>query len=338
MNQYHTFTKLLSFAFIISSATGSVAQFQTGTTHSKDALAKLYSQRKESKSCEPIAPIQTRLIAPNSVAAGSIANVRFEAMLMEFGTKGEYRLDLPKGVRLVSGKSAETGDIAAKTAYGWNFQLAFDRPGDYEVNAQLIAGDDTYRFGQRRTLYVHNTGSTVTLTTEKPKVKPILQTEPYPAVKGGENVLQFPRGIGAPPASGPFEEKTDPYGAPIDNIFRGGGNGIAATATVTGTWRYRHTDGTLHPGYGSWVEAWDDDPGGSDDFLGRDTADANGDFSITFDNADDIGFGTSDVYIVFKSENTRVEVHNSGATVGYSAATGVQFQNIGSGTFSVGSW
>lgn len=330
-------SRLLGLSLVAVAGFATADELKNHAKGAEQALITAFKQRTQSKSCEPIAPIQTRIIAPSAGVIGGSINVRFEAMLMESDAQTEYRIDLPAGVRLVNGKGSENGSMIAKKGYGWNFQVIVDQPGDYEVTAQVVAGDDTYRYGQRRSVYIHSNGTQLKITTEKPKVKPVLQLEPMIAKQDNAYSLMLKRDVGAPPPIEGFKGKTDPYGTPLDKPA-GGGLGIAATCTVEGTWRYRHTDTTLHAGYGSWVEAWDDDTAGADDFLARTTADSAGNFSLTFDNADDIGFGTADVYIVFRSENTRAMVHNSGAGSGYSTATGVLFPNIGSGTFNAGGW
>lgn len=307
-----------------------------GSTQDLAGLKAALAKRQKAKGCEPMAPIQTTLSAPNAASVGSAIPLSFSAMATEFDAPADFRIDLPDGVRLVSGRRTDHGTMAVNRVNKWDFAIVVDKDGDYQVGVQVIAGSPEYQFGQRQTLYIQSRNGALQLATEKPKVGPVLQQEPYPARRRDFPILPISVSRGASPPVEAFNDKFDPYGAELDN--QPALNFGDANATVTGHWGYRHTNGNVVDGYGSWVEAWDDDTVGADDFLGRTTADASGNFSITFDNADDLGFGTADVYIVFRSENTRVQVHNSGATTGYSTATTVLFPNIGAGTFNAGGW
>lgn len=326
---------LLLHPFASNSQETKGSEINAGSKGSEQALLKAFKQRSTGLSCEPLAPIQTRIVAPTTANVGGVINIRFEAMLMESTAPGEYRVDVPSGVRLVAGKPQDSGSMTAKKAYAWDSQIIVDRPGTYEVTVQVIAGDDSYRYGQRRSLYIISNGDHLDLATEKPKVTPVPQVGPLPAPPETDFDMPLPREVGAPPIPAPFKGKTDPYGNTLDAEP---GNGIQASVTVNGTWRYRHTDSSLHAGYGTIVQAWDDDSIGADDYLAGTVVDGAGNYSLTFDNADDIFSGTADVYLVFISENSRVQVHNAGGTSGYSTATGVIWNDIGGGTYNAPSY
>jgi hypothetical protein len=334
------FLKLLKlmplFAFVCVTGTA-IADMPGAKSTKADAVATLkvlHVDRQLRHGCEPIAPIETRLVAPNSAVVGRQFGLRMEGMLTESGAPSTMRIDLPQGIRLVSGRSMDQGTMDKGKSYSWDFGLVVDRSDDFQVTVQIIAGNKDYEFGQRRTLYIDNVKGNLVLTTERPKVAPVLQQDPYPAQIVKESVPLSVYQRGTPPEA-PFDDKIDPYGAELDPPS---GNNTDAVVTINGTWRYRHTDATLHAGYGTWVEAWDEDTTSADDFLDRATADGVGAYTLSFDNADDIGFGTADVYLVFRSENTRVEVHNSGSTTGYSTATAVIWTNILGGTFTAPSY
>lgn len=325
----------LCLALLGATAASWAGDFKPCSKSAERALAKAYQTRKNGKSCEPVAPIETRLSAPKTGTLGSAIDVRFEAMVMEAAAPAEYQVDVPAGVRLVGGKRTDSGIMQPLVGVAWDFSIVVDRPGNYEVHVQLIAGHDSYRYGQRRTLTIRTVGNRLEIATEKPRVNPVPLSGPLPAPNVDKNFVPSVRKVGPPPPVDPFTETFDPFGNPIDNW-----PGITpdALTTVTGTWRYRHTDGTLHAGYGSYVEAWDDDTVGADDFLARDTVDGVGNYSLTFDNGDDAGFGTADVYLVFRSQNSRIVVHNAGTVNGYSTATGVLWSNIGAGTFQAANY
>jgi hypothetical protein len=116
------------------------------------------------------------------------------------------------------------------------------------------------------------------------------------------------------------------------------GSGNDVLSTIYGYWRYRHTDGTLHTGYGTAAEAWDDDGGTGDDFLGSVAVGFDGYFEISFDNGEQSGgTGTADVYVRFRTTNTEVRVHNASDDI-YTTATAVLFPNITGGSHNAGSW
>ncbi len=331
MNLKHV--RLLPIATFLCVAGLAVAEMpgaRCTNAKSVTALKQLHKSRQLKHGCEPIAPIETRLIAPGSAILGRQFNLRMEGMLTESGAPTTMRIEVPQGVRLVAGRSNDQGTMDKGKSYGWDFGLVVDRLDNFQVTVQIIAGNKDYEFGQRRTLYIDNIKGRLVLTTERPSLPPVQQQDPYPAQIVRESVPPSFQLRGAPPKE-PFTDKFDPYGRELDPPT---GGVTDATVTINGVWRYRHTDNSLHAGYGSWVEAWDADTTTSDDFLDRANVDGAGAYSLSFDNADDLGFGTADVYLIFRSENTRIEVHNVGATTGYSATTAVNWPNIAGGTFT----
>lgn len=78
-----------------------------------------------------------------------------------------------------------------------------------------------------------------------------------------------------------------------------------APACATGSWVYTHpTDGTKG-NFNFQVQAWDQDPGGTDDLLATGVTASNGAYSLCYDNTDVDAGGLVDVYIRFVSENSR---------------------------------
>ena len=324
----------LAFMTICTAVAWGGEDFSKSSAATRASLRKSHTARA-GKSCAPTAPIETLLHSPASGMVGSPISLKFDGILTQLNSTAEFRVDLPNGVRLVQGRGLQTGAMKANEAYSWNYAIVVDRPGTYEVQTQLIAGDKDYSYGQRRTLYIKSNGNQLSITQEKPI--PTEQTNMVPQ-KLMDTFLITPHApVGGNPPIEPNTETVDPFGMALDPKTVFGGGGIDAATSISGTWRYRHTDTTLHNGYGSWVEAWDSDTG-ADEFLDRANVASDGTYTLNFDNVDTDEGGLVDVYIRFRSENTRIQVHNNGGTTGYSTQTGVVFPNIASGSNNAGGY
>lgn len=309
---------------------------------------------KRSKSCEPRAPIETEFNFDRPPVPGASARLIFRVMSMEPGPGADVRFDLPSQVTVRSGNVRETGNLVAKKAFTFDLDVAVLGRGQFEIHASVIAGEPNYRFGRRETLYLTNDGTRITVS----KVKP-----PNPRASGG--AVQLGTGVNevitptpAPPNWGtpelpPLSDTlVDPKGDPLDGGNDGGGkqSGPAAgralpeafapfaNVTVSGTWRYRHDDNTLHAGYGTQVVIWDDDTLSGDDLMASVIVGYDASWSATFDNADGEG-GTTDIYLEFRTVSGAVNVHNNGnANAWYTTSTGVLANNIPNGTYNAGGW
>lgn len=303
----------------------------------------LAAYQKRTKSCAPKAPIETEFGFVKAPNPGQTARLVFRVMSMEPGPKAEVRFDLPPQVALRGGNVLETGTLQAKKAYAFDIDVAVVGTGHFEIHATAMAGVPEARFGRRETLYVDNDGTRVIVSTKKPSRD----------TRDG-----VPTQMGSGPNEVMTDDLMDPTWAPppllkVDPIDDDNGGtwihgpraeaplGLAAAfgnVTVTGTWRYRHGDSTLHAGYGTQVFFWDDDTFSGDDLMAQAIVADDGSFSATFDNNDPEG-GTTDIYVEFRSYNGAVTIHDNSGTGGwFHTATGVIANNIPDGTFSVGGW
>jgi hypothetical protein len=307
--------------------------FDTNSTAVAKRMKKSFAIRT-AETCAPVAPIETRLAFANTPRLGEPAVINFEVVSLEKGVDATVRFDIPAGVG-VQGSRTETGTLEKERGYQFSRSIVFERPGRYVIAAQAIAGIPEYRFGRRNTLYVEVDGRGIrysetpfeTLDSGGPTPAPLFAGRNEPKKIFGTNQSTLPQ---------TEIPKVDGNGKPLDG---GEGYGTDANATVYGYWRYRHTDNTLHEGYGTAAEAWDQDDFSGDDFLGSVAVGTDGYWEITFDNNSDGGVepGTADVYITFASNNSEVQVHNA-ADDQYRTSTAVLFPNIGGGSHNAGSW
>jgi uncharacterized protein Smg (DUF494 family) len=84
------------------------------------------------------------------------------------------------------------------------------------------------------------------------------------------------------------------------------------SVTVNGTIRFTDRNGGTHPVRFVTVEIWDEEAVPADDLVATTTTDANGDYSVTFDDDDGDGTGR-DIYVVVKAEGNTVHVEDYGA-------------------------
>jgi hypothetical protein len=302
-----------------------------------DAVAKrlksAFDQRTK-KSCAPLSPIQTELRFASEPSLGVPARLVFSVMTLEEGLAAEIQFD-GEGLKF-EGKVDAQGTLAKNRAYQFPMTVTITGRGLFEVHASAIAGVPDYRFGRRNTLYIDSRGSKI-LISEEPFVKEEQVTRGE-ATAGAEALGPPPRNLPTPPPL-PFTDKTDPNGLPLDPPGQGGTTD--ASTTVTGYFRYRHDDGTLHGAYGTQVFFWDQDSFSADDLLTTDVCDGAGFFSGTFDNDSDGGLesGTADVYLTFRTYNGAINVHDSSGSGGwYTVGTPVIFNNISGGSHDAGSW
>ncbi len=286
------------------------------------------------KSCQPLAPIETSLTFASTPRIGQPVQVNFDVLSLEKGVNAEVRFDNVPGVQ-IAGRLVETGDFSANQAYRFSRTYVFSQPGRYEIAAQAIAGIPEYRFGRRNHLYVDVTGSGIRYS-DKPFDQP--DVTPFGGAQRAQTLQPPPlfmqNTLPLPTAEFP---KTDPNGKPLDGGEGTGGPDVPTT--VYGYWRYMHTDGTFHWGYGAQAQAWDQDDFSADDFLGSVIVNSVGYYEITFDNNSDGGLepGTADVYISWITDNSEVQVHNASDTV-YRNSTGVIFPNITGGSHNAGTY
>jgi len=279
--------------------------------------------------CAPAAPIETSLTFGSTPRLGQPVQINFDVMALEKGVNAEVRFDNTDGVQM-AGRAVETGDFSANKPYRFSRTYVFSEPGSYEISAQAIAGVPEYRFGRRNTLYVEVDERGIRYSDTRPTAGDSDGLLSAPTLAGRNE----PRPLIANRTALLLPETEIPAGAGGTRFA----SGNDVSATVYGYWRYRHTDGTLHAGYGTAAEAWDDDGATGDDFLGSAAVASDGYFEITFDNGEQTGgAGTADVYITFRTTNTEARVHNAVDDI-YSTSTAVLFTNIAGGSHDAGSW
>jgi hypothetical protein len=262
--------------------------------------------------------------------------VNFDVTAFEKGVNAEVRFEITEGIQF-AGLGRENGELDKDRGYQFSRQLVFTQPGEHKVIAQVIAGTPEYRFGRRETIYVQVDGrgvrySKTPFNAPDPDAPMLAPQRDYNALS---NMMPASGGqLTLPEIEIP---KVDRNGKPRDGGEGQGGPDVPTT--VHGFWRYRHTDATLHTGYGTAAEAWDQDDFSADDFLGAVAVGFDGSWSIDFDNNTDGGLepGTADVYITFVSNNSEVQVHRANDTQ-YETSTAVLFPNITGGVHNAGSW
>lgn len=296
---------------------------------------KVSFKQRTAQTCEPTAPIETSLTFASAPRLGEPTTLNFDVMTFERGVNAEVRFEITEGIRF-GGPGTETGELAKDRGYRFSRQLVFSQPGRYKVIAQVIAGIPEYRFGRRETLYVDASGTGIRYSS-----RPFDQSDsdaplgaPQRDYSALSNLIAVRGKFELPGTDAP---KVDRNGKPL-----AGGEGVGGPdvpTTVFGTWRYQHTDGTIHTGYGTAAEAWDEDQFSADDFLGDIVVLPDGTWSIDFDNNSDGGAepGTADVYITFRTNNSEVQIHRADDTV-YSTSTAVLFPNITGGSHNAGGW
>ncbi|MDQ2986799.1 MAG: hypothetical protein M3R13_08780 [Armatimonadota bacterium] len=300
------------------------------------SLAKKLEQSfaiRTADTCAPLAPIETTLRFGSTPRLGVPVDLHFDVRTFEAGRNAEVRFDVPRSVGL-DGPSVETGTLEADRGYRFTRTIVFDKFGTYEIAAQAIAGVSEYRFGRRNRLYVVVDERGIRYSERPFDFVEADALSPSPVFGGrGEprrlfeprTALQLP-GVEIP--------KVDPEGG---SSARPAGGPDAAT-TVFGYWRYRHTDATLHDGYGTAAEAWDDDGETGDDFLGDVAVGSDGYYEINFDNGEQTGgAGTADVYLTFRTNNSEVQVHNAPNNE-YATSTNVIWTNITGGSHNAGTY
>lgn len=288
---------------------------------------------------EPRSPIQTTLAFRGDVVPGQAAVLVFTVTLDKSVPETAVAVDfrLPERVSLLAGLPATGVVLRAGDVREFPVTVTLDGAGSLEITASAIGGDENYRFGQRRTLYITVEDGKATVSDRRPVGQEMTGDVQVLAPDSREVIAVNPAGaaLPPPPPGGP-ETTTDPDGQPLADDE--GGFSQRASCTVYGYWRYRHDDTTLHGGYGTQVFFWDDDTASADDLIGSAVCDGAGFFSLTFDNADPEG-GTADVYLEFRTYNGAVDIHsNAGTGAWYTGFTGVLFSNIGAGSFDAGSW
>jgi hypothetical protein len=301
-------------------------------------VAKLRNayQKRTAGSCAPTAPMQTAISFGSQPRIGEPVTLHFDVTAMERGVGAEIRFEITEGVQFL-GRGRETGDLEKGRGYRFSRQVVFNRPGTYEIAAQAIAGIPQARFGRRDQVFVQVSEDRVRYSINVP-FGPTADDNPNgQAERSATNTMKPLFYQNVLPTPGAEAPKTDPDGKMLDGGE--GGGGVAAATTVTGHWRYQHTDGTFHWGYGAQAQAWDDDVASGDDLLDIDIVDSVGYFELNFDNLSDGGAepGTADVYIRWITDNSEVQVHNA-ADVVYANATGVIFPDITGGSHEAGTW
>ena len=297
---------------------------------------KLSFKNRTAKSCEPTAPIETSFSFASTPRLGEPVTVNFDVTAFEKGVNAEVRFEITEGIQF-AGLGRENGELDKDRGYRFSRQLVFTQPGEYKVIAQVIAGIPEYRFGRRETIYVRADGrgvrySKTPFNAPDPDAPMLAPQRDYNALSnlmaGTGGQLTLPE-IEIP--------KVDRNGKPLDGGEGQGGPDVPTT--VHGFWRYMHTDGTAHAGYGTAAEAWDQDDFSADDFLGAVAVGFDGSWSIDFDNNTDGGLepGTADVYITFVTNNSEVQVHRANDTQ-YETSTAVLFPNIPGGVHNAGAW
>ena len=290
-------------------------------------------QVRGSQTCEPLAPIQTSLKFASTPQIGQPVTINFDVTAFEKGVDADIAFEITEGVQF-AGLGRERGELAKDKGYRFSRQLVFNQPGRFEVSARAIAGTNEYRFGRRETLYVEVDARGIRYSDKPFNMLDGDVATPSPILAGRSEPLPL-----FPAVRMPLPETEVPTVDPKGRRLDGGIGGPDVSTTVTGFWRYRHTDGTLHEGYGTAAEAWDQDDFSADDFLGTVAVSTDASWSITFDNNSDGGLepGTADVYITFVSNNSEVQVHNA-ADNEYRTSTAVLFPNITGGTHNAGGW
>jgi hypothetical protein len=291
---------------------------------------------RSAESCAPTAPIETSLNFASTPRLGEPVTVNFDVTAFEKGVNAEVRFEITEGIQF-AGLGRETGELDKNRGYRFSRQLVFTHPGEYKVIAQVIAGVPEYRFGRRETIYVQASGAGI--RHSKRPFNATNSDSPNGGVQRDYGALSHLISGGRGQLALPEVEfpKVDPNGKPLDGGESSGGPDVPTT--VYGYWRYLHTDGTFHWGYGAQAQAWDQDDFSADDFLGSVIVNSVGYYEIDFDNNSDGGVepGTADVYISWVTDNSEVQVHNASDTV-YRNSTGVIFPNIAGGSHNVGTY
>jgi hypothetical protein len=308
------------------------------------ALSVASSPLNAAEARAPIAPMEAELVAVGNPALGQAIQLVLTVTLTEPVPVSDTEIEFQFPPEMTSQGSALRNQTALVVGEPQQFAASatFNQPGRYAVSVSAIAGDDSYRFGKRRTLYIDASAAGVTISARPfAEAAEKVLAAPVELVEGTESIVpaDIPAEWSTPPPTSLDEIKTDPQGRPLTPEDRHVGNGTDATATVYGYWSYRHGDGSLHAGYGTQVVLWDSDTFSGDDLLGSTVAADNGYWTVSFDNDSDGGLesGTADVYVQFRTYHGDGQVENSSGDY-YSTATGVLFSNIGGGSSNAGSW
>lgn len=296
----------------------------------------------------PRTPVHTTLAFQGQPIPGQPATLVFTVTLDKSVAQTNATVDfqLPHQVSSRGGALSVSAPLVAGEPREFPISVTLDAAGSCQITASVIAGDEDYTFGQRRTLYLTVAKDKVLVSAIKPTAADGPECAAPTLINPDDQVVttRMPEEMRHPAPPVGELPTTDRDGMPLGpdaGMDEGGEFGERATTTITGGWRYRHGDGTLHTGYGTVVYAWDDDNLDADDLLGSAIVDDAGGFSITFDNNTDSVFegGTADVYVEFRTTNGVCNVHtNGGSGVVFTTATGVVLPNVAGGNQSVGSW
>ncbi len=288
------------------------------------------------------APIQTELVLLDQPQVGKPFRVTFNVLnLDDSAVNPSLRFDLPREMSAVSAPQPISQKLAKNQLYQFPATLMINRAGTFSFSAQMIAGEETYRFGRRNNIYVTvDRAGKVNVALQKP----VFEDNVFGPNLARRMTPEMERSI-RPSTIADLDGKPQirtPENVNDDNIQ---GHPPAST-TVSGHFGYRHEDfetpsldDTVQDAYGTQVEAWDKDDFSADDYLGADVCDSAGNFSVTFDNNADSGLesGTADVYLKFVSGNASTAVVNSSDDK-YIYQTGVLYNNIGSGSHTGQNW
>ncbi len=306
-------------------------------TRDDSAIERMRSAfEKRSISCAPKAPMETEFGFVSDPSPHQPVRLVFRAMAMEAGGDAEIYFEIPPEMTLHGGQTTMRGTLEKGRAYEFAVTVSIERPGQFEVRASAVAGVPEARFGRRESLYIDYDGASIKVSKTGPKADH--ESPPVPmGTQLNETItdVERPAEWGPVPITPRSQIKTDPNGEPLQE--EGGGVGIQAPVTVTGYFRYRHNDGTLHGAYGTQAFLWDDDTLSPDDLMAQVVCDSNGFYSATFDNNDPEG-GTTDLYVEWRTYNGAISVHDNSGSGGWYTGAGSIVANIPNGNFDYGSW
>jgi hypothetical protein len=242
----------------------------------------------------------------------------------------KFNWELPTGVQIVSSSPASRGAANANQNYAKTATLIVSKPGTYVISGEVSLEEPGAKYASKRTFYIFADENGI-----------VIKDNPYGVglLEGGTKTFGGGDRIDSGGYFGVDADRTVPPKPEFE--IQNGGNGLNASTTITGTFRYRNNANGLTGAYGTIVEAWDRNSFG-DSKRGTGICDGAGNFSVTFDNAESgfLEFGTADIYLVFRSENGITNVKDFGGG-SYAASSGVgndwYYQDIPGGTVNSGS-
>ncbi len=285
-----------------------------------------------SKTCIPMAPMQTEFVYSGNVAYGSPITFSYNLITFEDSPNAKLEWTMPEGVRIVRNPvSLNNGEFVKDQPYSFTTQLVIDRPGTYKLSARVESGQPEFRYWSKRDFYIYADANGIRIESELPvPAEAGVEEMPAPAIATPADDARFE------PSFLPKHWGTPHLLSEIENT--GGVNTQAVDTTINGTFRYRNENGGTTAAYGTLVQAWDDDIFG-DTLLAEAVVDVSGNWTLSFDN-DVEGFpesGRADVYIVFRTENGAVGVRDYGGGA-YTSTTGIEWPDITDGTKTAPGW